>query len=1152
MGQYNAHIRFRIKLYLVAGVAVITLGATLLGGTILGVRQQAQLSNVERRLVPKVDLGPRMEGEFERLTRSFQDAVAAQDAAALDATVAHRQRLVELVRNAGEALAPPIADEIESAIADYYDAALDIARRMLDQEAGTDLTRDTERMQTLQHQAKGLIARATAFEAGELTLAFARIRRSHEQADQLRLGIVLAGLVLVALLSTWVGAGILRTLRDLSEGFQRFANGEFEHRIPETSRDELGEISREANQMAESLKSVALQREEEQWMEVGHAELSEELSGSLEPQEVGRRALRYLVKRLDAAAGVLYLATKEGELALGAQYATEGELSPRSRIARGQDLLGQAFLEDEVVVLEAPPEDHLRIRTSLIECRAQSVVLWPLSHLGRRVGAAEFAFAGPRPPRCANFLQRTCGLVVSALEEATSSSSLKMLLAESRLQAERLAAQEEELRQNNEELRGQREELRQANSELQRRKEVLGAKNDELELAQKRLESKAAELARVSSYKSRFLANMSHELRTPLNSMLLLSHLLSENGNGNLTPKQVEHAETIHSAGDDLLTLINQVLDLSKIESGKQDLLLEEVELQHFVRFTRRTFETAAAQKGIVLSTALDPSLPRTTSTDRNRVERILTNLVGNALKHTQRGEVSLTIGPPTDDFTIAGGELPAPGSIVLAVRDTGSGIAPEQHERIFSPFEQVDGPDQAQPGTGLGLAIARESARLLGGDITVQSELGGGSTFFCVLPIIDMASQQQGAVAPSLSPEGRTFLEAGEPYLLVIEDDPTIAAQILDVCHERGIRAVTTPSGREGLSLARERPPVGIVLDIKLPDVDGWTVMERLRHNVETSAVPVHFISGMDAAQRGFALGAVGYLVKPVTRAQLSTVVFTLTPEADARNVLVIEDDEREARSLTTLLCDEGFTASFVLSAEEALTRLERDKYGCILLDLSLPGMDGLEFLEVLKERPELGAPRVVVHTGRALTRPESRRLEQYAEAIVMKGGNSGERLLDEIRLFLAHVTKHMPAPAGSMVPSADSSLEGLKVLIAEDDMRTVYALSALLQGKGATVLLAENGLEAVKLANQNADLDVVLMDIMMPEMDGYEAIRVLRQDPRFETLPILVLTAKAMRGERERCLGLGASEYMTKPVHPELLVKTLLRHTRAGSVDD
>jgi CheY-like chemotaxis protein len=638
--------------------------------------------------------------------------------------------------------------------------------------------------------------------------------------------------------------------------------------------------------------------------------------------------------------------------------------------------------------------------------------------------------------------------------------------------------------------------------------------------------------------------------------MLLLSNLLAQNEGKNLSEKQVEFCKTINGAGNDLLALINQVLDLAKIESGKQELRVEPVEPIKLVERAERIFSALARDKGLELRITLDRSAPLLVHSDRQRIEQILDNLLGNAIKFTQHGSVELRVAAPDPATRFERAELSEATCFALYVTDTGIGIAPDQQQRVFAPFEQVDArPDRRYGGTGLGLTIARELATLLGGELQLKSVAGHGSTFSCYLPrTAPLAASSQpvtgvhpppphGFASGRKASDDREALGDQDAYLLVIEDDPVFAEAVGDVIHKQGLKFLVADSGERGLELARERKPSGIVLDVRLPDVDGFGVMEALRSDVATSAIPVHFISAMQAGERGMAMGAVGYLTKPASPRDLERAVESLARMRDSQHrILIVEDDTEVAESLARRLQGDQMEATRATSAAEARSWLARERFACMVLDLSLPDMDGLELLRTLHEEG-VDAPPVIVHTGRALTKLEAQRLEAYAEAIVVKDGPAVERVLDEIRLFVRRLKEGLPPGRRTTTQRSTTPLrlEHRKLLLVDDDMRTVYALSAVLRAKGAEVLVADTGRAALEALALHPDVELVLMDIMMPEMDGYEAIRRLRLDPRFARLPVIALTAKAMKGDREKCLEVGATDYLAKPIDPENLAVIL-----------
>jgi CheY-like chemotaxis protein/signal transduction histidine kinase len=1150
-------------LLLIVGSTALALVAVILVSAMSGVRQGRDLVDVEQRMVPRLLLAPKLEAEFERLGRQMQDAVSAQDGAALDDTLSGKGHLFQLITAARDALEPQDAAAVRWEIQAYYDKAMNVSRRLVAGETGETIVADMTRMQEMQRNAVVVIRKATGFNRDELDATFATIHAANDAANQFRLGIGLTGLVLGLALSLWVSRGMLRGFGQLSDGFARFATGDFEHEISVATDDELGRVAKEANQMAASLRRLNEHRDRSDWVREGQAGLSDQLRGELEPTAVATRALWFLARWIDARVGAVYVKQEDDSLQLCAHYALSGEAAgtsnmggaePRRTFAKGEGLVGQAAQRDDIMVIDDPPDGYLKIRSGLGESSPRALVFIPLSRAGATTGVIELALFKPCTDEVRELLASVRLMLVTAFEAARSQAALRELLTQTQEQAARLAAQEEELRLSNQELQVQQEELRKANEELESRRRALSEKNAELDEARRRVQQKADELERVSSYKSQFLANMSHELRTPLNSMLLLSHLLAENEAGNLTAKQVEHSRTIHGAGQDLLGLINQVLDLSKIEAGKQDFEVEQVPLAHFAERARRVFAPLAQEKQLRFVVEVLPGSPPTIATDRLRVERILTNLLGNAIKFTDRGEVALRMGRPLPGTQFRRDDMVAEETVALSVSDTGIGIPPDAQARVFAPFEQVEArSDRRYAGTGLGLAIARESATLLGGELQLVSAPGEGSTFTCYLPerlAVPVEKSANKATRRShLVPrvdDDRAALGPEEMHLLVIEDDPVLAEQLVEIIRARKLKVVVTGSGREGVELAQKRRPLGIILDVKLPDIEGWEVMERLRRGPLTRSIPVHFVSGVDAPERGLAMGAVGYLTKPASRAELSTAIRSLSPAAlpGSGRILLVEDSLTEGETIVEVLRNEGLEVHLVCSAGAALEALKGKPYGCIVLDLGLPDMDGLGLLETISERADAVMPRVIVHTGRALTRKETRQLEVYAEAVILKDGSSEERLLDELRLFVRHVTDSLPAdrqPRSTDAAALEPSLEGTTILLAEDDMRTVYAISALLRGKGADVIVADNGKEALEMLDHHPRIGGVLMDIMMPEMDGYEAMRRLRQDARFSALPVIALTAKAMKGERERCLEAGASDYLTKPVESRRLLATL-----------
>jgi CheY-like chemotaxis protein/signal transduction histidine kinase/HAMP domain-containing protein len=1169
-------LSFRGALMAIVGVAAAALVLVTAASSIIERRVERQLASIRERHLPRLELGPRLENQFDRLRRAFQDAAVANDLDALGETRALEKGLLQEIDNARGIIDPGQAASLRAATEDYYGDAAKVTRASIAGETGEALVEAMSAMQRKHGRVADLLQALALSDRRELTAAFAAATDAQVAAARARLLLSIPCLIVALLLSLRLSRGALRSLSELAAGLQRFGSGDFSQAITTEGKDELGVVATEANQMAQRLLRLGIERDRADWLKGAVAGMARELRGELEPREAATRGLRFLAPYVDARAGALYYVPEkghdpgdDGSFVLLGHYALSPPPSgrePGSRFASGEGVVGQAALREDITVVTDPPPDYLRIRSGLGEGAPRAIVLMPLTHLGMVRGVLELALFTPWSELASEALLSVRETLVIAIEVARARTATRELLVESQRQAQRLANQEEELRAVNEEMHAQQEELQQTNTELAAQTEELEAqrrdleeKNRDLDDASRRLEQKAGELATVSAYKSQFLTNMSHELRTPLNSMLLLSNLLGENETGNLSDKQVEFARTIHAAGKDLLALINQVLDLAKVESGKQEITLGPVVLVEMIGHLQRVFAPLAADKGLTLTADVDTGLPATIVSDRQRLDQILTNLLANAIKFTERGHVSLHVGPAA----AVGGEA----CVAFTVSDTGVGIAPEDQQRVFAPFEQVDAaPDRRYGGTGLGLSISRELAVLLGGELVLKSTRGQGSTFTCTLPAAGPAQgsveeSAKGSAARAGRPRGSRSdapiiggaagrggsrrKVRGDLPLLVIEDDPKFAEAFGEVIRRQGLEYVVASDGQTGLRLARERQPDGIILDVSLPDLDGWKVLEALRADPATADIPVHFLTASDEAERGMALGAVGYLTKPATRADLVGVLGSLIPRRaeHKHRVLVVEDDAAIGDSLAKRLASEGYEVLRASSAREAFQAVSEERFTCMILDLSLPDMDGLELLSTLRDMRDVETPPVVVYTGRALSRAEARMLESYTEAVVLKDGPSAERLLDEVRLFVSRLREgggERRQQAGA-APAPDVRLGGKRILVADDDMRTVYALSAMLVARGAEVLVADTGREALTVLEAHPEVDVVLMDVMMPEMDGYEAMRRIRAQPRFASLPVIALTAKAMKGDRERCLEVGASDYLPKPIDADRLLAVL-----------
>ncbi|MBW4505015.1 MAG: response regulator [Scytonematopsis contorta HA4267-MV1] len=853
-------------------------------------------------------------------------------------------------------------------------------------------------------------------------------------------------------------------------------------------------------------------------------------------------------------------------------YAYQQRKNLANQFRLGEGLVGQCAFEKERILLTQVPNDYIRISSGLGEASPVNIVVLPILYEKQVTGVIELASFANFSELHLNFLEKVCETIGIILNSISSNILTQKLLKDSQTLAEELQSRQVELTQSNESLeesqkrlKQQQEELKQSNEELQQLNEELEEKaelletrhrevenkNQEIEKSRQNLEEKAAQLAQASKYKSEFLANMSHELRTPLNSLLILAKLLSDNPEANLTEKQIEYSRTIHSSGTDLLLLINDILDLAKIESGTLAVDIDQILFVDLYSYFDRNFSQIAKNKNINFTIQIDEKLPPAITTDAKRLQQILNNLLANAFKFTERGGVSLQIGITPENM------------ISFAVSDTGIGIATEKQQIIFEAFQQADGSTSRKyGGTGLGLSISRELAQLLGGKIELTSQAGQGSIFTLYLPYSSSLSSSSSPPpplppsplptphsplqVPQEIPDDREVIQPGEPILLIIEDDDKFARILLEMARQQGFRGIVSLRGKQGLELAQRYQPNAITLDIQMPEMDGWTVLDRLKRDPNTRHIPVHIFSVDDRRQRGLQLGAFAYLQKPISKDALTETLTDIKGfiERKVKNLLVIEDDITQAQSIIELIGEGDVQTYSAGSGQEALSMLQSKQFDCIVLDLGLPDMKGFELIEEIKQNPNLVKIPIIVYTGKDLSRQEETQLRRLAETIIIKDVRSPERLLDETALFLHRVQANLPQPKRQILEDlrqTDPVLAGKKVLIIDDDVRNIFALTSLLESYQIQVLFAENGSDGIEALQANPDINLVLMDVMMPEMDGYETTRRIRQGQQFSSLPIIALTAKAMQGDREKCIEAGASDYITKPVDNEQLLSLL-----------
>lgn len=942
-----------------------------------------------------------------------------------------------------------------------------------------------------------------------------------------------------------------------------------------------------------SLQRYIVSQSSQAVVKTDQAELASLLSGDRSNTDVCRKTLDYLSKKVGAQIGAFYLLDKGDHLKLACSFGGGAQGKFLDQIPKEESLISDVITSREVKVLSNLPANYPPIQSSTGSAKPYNLMLIPIDFENSVLGVIEMGSFSNFSPEKIDLIDQIRSAVGIALQASESRMQIQKSLDIANSYSEKLQAQQEELRVTNEELeeqaealklakerlQEQQEELRQSNEELEQQTQVLEAQKEELSLANQQLllakaesERHAADLKRTSQYKSEFLANMSHELRTPLNSLLILATILLENKEGNLTDKQIEFSKTIYKSGHDLLSLINDILDLSKVEAGKLELLVEAVPLSQLVNGLKLEFSPIAKSKDIGFEITLENALPEQVVSDSQRIAQVLRNFLSNALKFTHEGEVRLRVHRP-DQEQVKDSSLNANDSICFSVEDTGIGIEKEKHNVIFEAFQQADGSTSRKyGGTGLGLTICKELSTLLGGFLTMESVPNKGSKFHLIIPerlkVLDFEPANRGAEINyrenldvqnyesgqtlNQSPENFVSLKpsvspGAERVLLVIEDDLNFAEVIMNIASEMGFDCVHAPTGDAAFEFLEHQQPAAVVLDIRLPDINGLSILEHLKVKPETRHIPVHVISSLDYSKHALQMGAIGYMVKPVEISGLRGAFKTIEDiiSKRVRKVLVVEDDQIQRESICALLESEPQTECVAVGdAGSAVDLLKKETFDCMILDLKLPGMSGFDLLQAMNSDDSMARPPVVIYTGKDLSREEEKRLHAYSSTIVLKGARSPERLIDEVSLFLHRINANVsPALREIMRRKYEETqdLQGRKVLIVDDDLRNVFALTSVLEDHGIKVEVGRNGREAIDILKIHTDIDLVLMDIMMPEMDGYEAMQRVRNDLKNDRLPIIALTAKAMKGDEQRCLDAGANDYLAKPIDVGRLISLI-----------
>ncbi|SEW53043.1 response regulator [Chitinophaga arvensicola] len=950
----------------------------------------------------------------------------------------------------------------------------------------------------------------------------------------------------------------------------RISSGNYQTRVGDEGKDVLGALSGSLNKMAESLEYSFTSLSEKEWLQAGIAALNEKMIGEKALTKLTYQVIEYLAAYTDAQVGAFYLLEGENTLSLSASIGLNTK-DARSEILLGEGLAGQSGLSGAPIQLRDIADAEMLIDYSGGSIKPHSIIALPVFHERMLKGVIEIASLKPFSNIAIEFLKAAMFNTGIAVNSAQDHQRLQVLLEETQAQSEELQSQHNELESINaeleaqsqrlqaseEELRVQQEELQEANQELEGRSRLLQESNELILERNFEIQHKAEELALSTKYKSEFLANMSHELRTPLNSILLLSRLLAENHPANLEKEQIEYAEVIQSSGNGLLTLIDEILDLSKIESGKMELEYGYVALDEISDEMTSLFEPIAHDKGITFTVEASEDLPKMIETDHLRLQQVLRNLISNALKFTAAGSVVLQIKK----------DLPG---ISFAVKDTGIGIPQNKQHTVFEAFQQADGSTRRKyGGTGLGLSISRELARLLGGDIYLESEENKGSTFTLKIPLHKETALPETTVVasadtpaykptppreqryiaehiPAAIPDDRNEIGPGDKVILIVEDDTPFARSLLEYTRRSGFKGIVAVRGDEGVELAKQYRPLGILLDIELPVKSGWEVMEELKTNASTRAIPVHIMSSHEVKHRSLSRGAVDFINKPLAVEKLGEVFqkIEMALSKHPKKVLIVEENQKHAQGLAYFLESFNISTEIRNNIGEGLKALNRTEVDCVILDMGIPTQGSYDVLEEVKKTPGYENLPIIIFTGKNLSHVEEFRIKQYADSIVIKTAHSYQRILDEVSLFLHLVEENKKDPGTyqyKKLNELSEILKGKTVLVADDDVRNIFSLTKSLESYGLKVLSAIDGKEALTQLQEGPKVDLVLMDMMMPEMDGYESTARIRQIPAYKNLPVIAVTAKAMTGDREKCINAGASDYITKPVDVDQLISLL-----------
>ena len=1130
--QFNRILKRNVALPLIFGIASAILFVVLISSLL---RTMLWVSHTER-VIGSVNEIAKLASEMESSMRGYlitQDEAFLAPYSVASPTITHKiTALIELVHdNPSQVIRLKNIQEMQIEWNRYAQEVIDLRRKDLDYLSLTRSGRGRIQFDSLQNEIENFV---------NIERDFLKERTTHSKTvSDAVIAIYLAFTLIISIYLVFNGR------RDLLKLSGDYRNALTEH------------------------KGYAAQLEHQAWLRMGQAKLGELGLGQLSTADLSQSVLNFFSTYIGINLGAIYILEEKSHLARSGTYGFSQEASlNKAHLKLGEGLVGEAAASRKVIQLDELPDEYFKINTSLGEIAPKSILIVPISNEKNVIGVIELGFLDTIVARDIELLETISPMIATALEISLSRQAALQSLVETQQLNEELQVQHEELRSINEELdeqsraleesqvnlENQKAELEQTNYLLLEQTEILDKSNADLKASEEQLAAKAYDLERASKYKSEFLANMSHELRTPLNSSLILAKMLSENLAGNLTEEQISFAETIYSSGNDLLNLINDILDISKVEAGKLDIKIESLSVKKMVDSLKMVFSPLAQQKNLDFTTKLSAESDKYIYSDQQRLQQIIKNILSNAIKFTEKGSVTLEIFNPTPD------------SISFVVLDTGIGISESDQKKVFNVFTQVDSTiNRKYAGSGLGLSISRELAKLLGGDITVSSQPNIGSKFTLtipcqwkgaieqpVVPVVDFASvthtNTPEIIIPAIKPVKKKTALAGIPddrdnldkssrTILIIEDDQSFAKILYNLGHDLKFRCLVAGGADEGLDLATQFLPDAILLDIRLPEQSGLSVLQQLKEKSTTRHIPVHMISVEDHSEIALHLGAIGYELKPTTKEKLIAVFKKLEEKftQQIKRVLIVEDDKTQREVLKSLISDENIEISAVASGTEGLTLLKDHIFDCMIVDLKLPDMQGNELLEKMASEDIPTFPPVIVYTGRDLSKEEEFELLKYSQSIIIKGARSPERLLDEVTLFLHKVEAELPVSQQkklSAIRSRELIFNNRKVLLVDDDIRNVFALTNALEQKGFIVEVARNGVEAIQKVEQVDGIELVLMDIMMPEMDGLEATRRIRSNPRFKKLPIIAVTAKATRDDQDQCLAAGVNDYLSKPI--------------------